>query len=924
MPRGHPTPLRSARRATFVAALCAVSALCLPALGRAQLTVQGRVSDEGGRPVAGAQVSVEGTTAGTVAGDDGTYRLTLTAPRAPVTLVARFIGFRPQRATLQQTEGAVTQDFTLPRDVLQLSEVVTTGSRVATERSQLGATLSTVGGDQLAHAATPQIDVALAGKVPGALVTQSSGTPGGGTSVRIRGLSTLSRSAEPLYIVDGVIVDNSSTQLVDLGGYTTNRLADLDPNDIERIEIVKGAAAAALYGSRANDGVVQIFTKRGRPGALQATVRSTVGFDEVEHFVPVNQALVNAAGQPIERRYDYQEEIFRKAQQYSTSVQLSGGDERTRYFLSGALTDQQGVIFGTDYQRKNVRLNLDRDLTSWLRVAASTSYIDSDASLTPNGGLVSNFGVLTNFLFTSNDVSLFRDPVTGEFPRGQFQSNPLEVIANWRAPQEVNRYIAGIQLSATPLRSVTVDYRVGYDAYTENAGLFVPRNSSAPAFQPGIAVSATNRARLTNSDLDVSWTAQLSPRYRFTTSAGMNWQQQRFDQTTARAENLPVFTDVVNGTTQFGLQVRDDRRTLGFYGQEQVGIADALFLTAALRSDASSAFGAEERTQYFPKLGASLDVSALAPARGVLDVARVGRLRLRAAFGQSGGQPAGSFDRFDNYVFEPSGAFAGTVNSTRLGNPQLKPERQKEFELGADVELFGGRLGVEYTYFDKQVDDLILPRTIRPSSGYLEELANVGQLVNYGAELLVRSVNWEGRRFGWTTSLTLATNHPRVTRVTEGGAFFIPETFGIVRVAANEAPGHFFGTTYVRNADGQILNAAGVPIVNDQGQVVGVPAVGPRRIIGDPNPRRYWSVANEFTLGSQLSFRVQVDGVEDFDVFNFDRRVLETPGFGAGAEFAKQLTGEVPTGYFAARRSVFEEYIEDGSFVKLRELSASY
>ncbi|MGZ8376364.1 MAG: TonB-dependent receptor plug domain-containing protein [Gemmatirosa sp.] len=906
--------------------VAALVALAVPTAAHAQLTITGRVTDDGGRPIAGAQVGVPGTAVGALAGDDGTYRLVVREPRGPTALLVRYVGYRPGRATIAQTSGTATQDFSLVRDVLQLSQVVTTGTRTETERAQLGATLATVEGAQLANAATPQLDVALAGKVAGALVQQNSGTPGGGTSVRIRGLSTISRSAEPLYIIDGVIVDNSSRQLVDLGGYTTNRLADLDPNDIDRVEVVKGAAAAALYGSRANDGVVQIFTKRGRAGALRTTFRQTYGTDEVENFIDVNRAPVNLAGQPV-TRYDYQDDIFRTARSYNTSLNLSGGDERTQFYLSGALQDQQGVIRATDYRRQNVRLNLDRQLTDWLKLNTSTNYVASDADLSPNGGIVAQYGVLTNFLFMSNDRSLYADPVTGQYPLGQSAANPLDVIANWRAPQEVNRYVGGVQLQATPRTDVTVDYRFGYDAYTENASIFIPRGTTATAFPTGMATSASNRARLLNSDLDVSWRTRPASWLQVTPSVGMNWQQQRFDVVVSRAEDLVPFTETLQGSRQFANEGRDDRRTLGFYGQAQIGVRELLFVTAALRSDASSAFGADERTQYFPKLGASFDVSGM-PWWQDLAGSAVSRLRLRAAFGYSGGQPAESFARFSNYTSEPAGALPGVANSPTLGNDSLKPERQRETEIGADIELLRGRLGIEATWFDKTTSDLILPRAVRPSSGFSEQLANVGELRNRGLELLVRSVNLQGPRLGWNTSLTLTTSDPQVTRLSTGGAFFIPGSFNIIRVATEDgdgsAPGHFHGTTYVRNAEGQILDAAGRPIADASGRIVGIPAIGPRAVIGNPNPRAFFSFANDVTIGRRLTFRAQFDGVNGVDVFNFDRRLLETPAFGSGAEYARELTGEVPRGYFAARRGVFEEYVEKGDFVKLRELSVSY
>jgi TonB-dependent SusC/RagA subfamily outer membrane receptor len=920
----------------LVLTAAAPRSLAQSAAGRAPLVVQGRVTDGAQNYLAAVQVVVEGQQIGTMTNEDGSYRLVITRAAPPFVLVARRIGFRPRRTTVTESEGTVTRDFALARDVLELSQVVTTATRTETERAQLGATLATVSGDALSNAVTPQIDVALSGKVPGALVTQNSGTPGGGTSVRIRGLSTISRSAEPLYIVDGVIIDNGSRELVDLGGYTTNRLADLDPNDIERIEIVKGAAAAALYGSRANDGVVQIFTRRGRSGALRGTTRVAWGQDEVTRFVDVNAAPTNLAGTPV-TRYDYQKDIFHTGRSANANVSLSGGDDRSQFYLSGSHEDQSGVIRSTRYVRDNVRLNLDRTITDWLRVGVSTSYIQSNADLTPNGGLVANYGVLTNFLFSSNDRSFYPDPITGEYPAAQFQANPLEVIARWKAPQGVQRYIGGLHLTATPATGFTADYRFGYDGFTETSDLFIPRGSTAVAYPTGLAISASNKARLVNSDLDLSYASHPKSWLKLTPSVGMNWQEQRFNTTTARAENLALFTETVQGSSQFALQTLDDRRTLGFYGQLQAGVSDLLFLTAALRSDASSAFGADQRTQYFPKFGASFDVSGLDWWQSAVG-SRVNRLRLRGALGQSGGQPAGSFDRFFNYTFEPAGNLSGVANSTRQGNEDLRPERQREIELGADVELLDGRAGIEATYYDKRVSDLVLPRTVAPSTGFLDQLANVGELRNKGLELLVRAVPVQRKGLAWTVTGTLTTSDPRVTRLSTGGAFFIPGSFNIIRVATDpgigSAPGHFYGTTYVRNAQGQILGrkpAVGatpaqdsVPIIDASGNVVAVPYIGPRAVIGNPNAHTFWSLTNELGLGTRWSLRGQVDAVHGVDIFNFDRRLLETPAFGTGAAYGAEILKQVPAGYFQARRSIFEEYVEDGSYAKLRELSVSY
>lgn len=885
--------------------------LLVPGLSLAQLTVQGKITDTRGEALPGANILVPGTTMGTASDDQGGYQFVIANPGAETVIEVRYLGYKTGRQTVSQRSGEVTLNFSLSEDILMMDQVVVTGNSISAEKGTLGNSIATVNAKQFDNSGAVQIDAALSGKVPGALVQQNSGTPGGGTSVRIRGTSTINRSAEPLYIVDGVIIDNSSSQLVNLGGYTSNRVADLDPNDIERIEIVKGAAAAALYGSRANDGVVQIFTKRGRPGRLKLTYRNSLSIEDVEKRLEVNSYPFNAAGQPV-TRHNYQDQIFRTGITYNSTLSISGGDDKTRYYLSGSYLNQDGVVEATSYRKENVRLNLDRFVTDWLNVSTTMSYIHSKAELVPNAGLTGLFGVLTNFLFTPNDYNLFRDPVTGQFPRGFLFANPLETIANWQAPQDIDRFIGGARLTAVPITGLTVEYRFGFDGYTQSAQQFVPRNSSAPSLALGLALSAVQKAQLLNSDMDVNYVFNLAGGIRSTTGVGMNYQQQNFDILSARAEDLTLLTQTLQGSQQFSNELIDNRRTLGFYVQETLNFSDRVYLTGALRSDASSAFGKDDRQQYFPKASASIDVSNFAFWQRSL-AHTINRLRLRSAFGYSGGQPAGSYERFSNYVFEPNAGRSGIVNSPTQGNESLKPERMREVEVGADMELFSGHLGIEFTYYDQETKDLILPKTVTPSTGFASQLANVGVLTNKGIELLIRTFNFRRPSFTWSTTASISTNDPLVKKLSDGGAFFIPESFNVIRVDENEPPGHFYGTTYVRDASGNIMtNADGIPII------------GPRKIIGDPNPDVIWSLTNEVSFGDNLSLRVQFDAVTGQDVFNFDRRLLETPAFGAGKEYERELRGELPRGYFQARRSIFEEYIEDGSWIKLREVSAQY
>ena len=292
--------------------------LGIPATAFAQLNITGAVTDERGEPLPGASIGVVGTTIGTTADADGQFALVLPLLEAEILLEARFVGYQSAQRTIRQDDGSTTVVFQLAVDALQLDEIVVTGLSAAASRKQLGHAISTVSARQLATAGTSALDKALSGKLAGALVQQNSGNPAGGATVRLRGTSTVLGDADPLYVVDGVVVNNSSPELIRLGGGAQNRLGDLNPNDVERIEVVKGAAAAALYGSRANNGVVQIFTKRGALGKPQFTYTARFSTAQVRKTLAVNKAPVdnngdkNPDGSDVQR-FDHQDFIFRRA-----------------------------------------------------------------------------------------------------------------------------------------------------------------------------------------------------------------------------------------------------------------------------------------------------------------------------------------------------------------------------------------------------------------------------------------------------------------------------------------------------------------------------------------------------------------------------------------------------------------------------------
>lgn len=886
---------------------------------RRTYTITGTVTDaKTGEALVGANVTLRGTSAGASADRDGKYTILATLSPGPYRVAHSFVGYKTKVVDVQLGEVSIVEvgKLSLDEDLLQIQEVVVTGTGSATEKERLGNAVATLAGSRIADAYAPTLDAALVGKIAGAQVQQNSGTPGGGVSVRLRGTSTISASAEPLYIIDGVIVDNSSNELVNLGGYVGNRVADLNPNDVDRIEVVKGAAAAALYGSRANNGVIQIFTKRGHLGIPRVTYRTQAGMGEIRktyevNMFPYDKPPTDPTRKQVTRR-DYQEDIFRTAYQYENHLSMSGGNENTKYYVSGTQTSEQGIVNATDYQKINFRANLDQFVNSWLKLAAGANYVYSYTNRVPNGGIVGGEGVITNFAFQPNWFDL-RPNAEGKYPTPPFAAfaNQLEVMNTWTAPLRVNRFIGSLQFTATPLTRLSLEYRVGYDQYRENANREIPIGSAA-GYVTGFSQQATQDALLVNNDLTATHTYIMDD-LGFTTVGGVSHSYYEGTRIIASVRDLiPVSTILSSGATATAAEYREKRVIYGSFLQETVGYQEKLFLTGALRVDGASTFGKDDRFQLFPKASLSYVLSNEEWWPETFG-STLNRFKFRLAWGQSGGQPAGTYDRFSVYTQQSNSNRPGLVNSVLLGNQNLKPERMTEIEIGADFGLFNDRVSIEATYYEKQVKDLLLQRTLPPSTGFSGILDNVGELENKGFELLVKGVVWNDDMLQWITSFTASQNKNKVTKL-YGPAFAAANSFGISRVAEGEALGFFYGPKYLRKADGSLLlDAQGRPQRNPVAEK-----------LGDPNPDYILAFINEFQVYKNLTVYVQFDGMLGQDVFNFTRRILETPAFGNGKEYEKELSGELPVGYFNNRRTVFEEYVEDGSFVKLRELSIGY
>jgi TonB-dependent SusC/RagA subfamily outer membrane receptor len=909
--------MRSSALAFVVVPLLLTTAAPRHALAQQTRTVRGHVTDATTNgPLTAAQVSVSGTTLGAATDAEGVFTINGVSD-GPHDLVVRRLGYTPVTRSITVGAGMADVAIALEPAPSSLERVVVTGSATATTVRALGTSVATVDASEIGESRAQTVDQALQGKIAGAQITQNSGNPGGGgISVRLRGTGSIISGSEPLYIVDGVIVDNSSDQLINFGARTNvqNRLADLDPNDIERIEVVRGAAAAALYGSRANNGVVQIFTKRGHAGDSRISFTTRYTSEHLAKRLSLNMAPLDAGGNPV-TRYDYQDEIFRTGNLKETHVSAEGGSDRTTYYVGGSYTGEDGIIKASSSRRTNARLNVSQVLHPKLRVNVGANYVNSKAEFEPNGE--SGQGVITAILFTPTTFNFF--PVNGIYPQaptGSAFSNPLAVIDLWKAPQTVNRFIGSGNAVWTPTQNILAQYTLGYDGYQLEADQYIPRNTIASE-PTGYTTAVIRDSRIINNDGVATITTHPAASIEMGTSLGFNQTTQFISTTTATARDLLATGELVSaGAVPAAGQTRYDLVTLGFYGQQTFSWRDRLYLNGAIRRDASSTFGSNERWQWYPKLSASYVLGD----EPWFQESTIGRpfssLRLRAALGYAGNQPsiANAYSSFDTYVKVVNNDRVGVVNSLALGNDALRPERQREFEFGADMGFLDDRLNLEATAYNKKVTDALLSRPLPTSSGYSSILDNIGEISNRGIELLLRSDNIDRPSFRWGSTITYSRNRNRVDKLIGS-----PFTLGYAnRVEQGQPLGYFY-------AELPVQNAAGTDSLDANGLIVRrTPTVSGK--VGDPNPDWLGSLLNEIDVGRSLHFRVLLDGSFGNDVLNFTRRTMDT--FGTSADAAKEFLpagdpNRVAPGYARSKRFFYGEYTEDGSYVKLREVSAT-
>ncbi|CAL2102529.1 SusC/RagA family TonB-dependent receptor precursor [Tenacibaculum sp. 190130A14a] len=742
--------------------------------------IKGKVVDDQGEPVPFVNVLEKDTANGVSTNDQGEFEITV--KKMPATLVFSSVGFATQEKTLYSVAYV---NITLSEDGV-LDEVVISGLATSTKRSNLANTVSTISAAELTQVTSQSgFDSALSGKFTGAEIKANSGAPGGGISMRLRGVTSIFGNQQPLFIVDGVYVDNQSISLGNdvvseaAGGGNastnqddaSNRIADIDPEDIENVEILKGASAAAIYGSRAAGGVVIITTKRGKSGKARVTFSQTLGLRSPTRLLGLrdwDQSEITALGGPQNPTLrDYEAELFDHTRVSTTTrFTTSGGSEKTDYFFGATYKDEPGLVENTGYKKTSIRLNIGQKFTDWLDLYVTSNYINSigDRGFFNNGNANRTVGYALAFTYPWENLS----PVDGVYPAGGAGSNVLETVAITTNREKVNRFIGSATTNVKILdeenNQLKLVLQAGFDQYTLRTTSIFPRALSYfrdPSTLRGAAVSGSTVNTNYNLSAFLVHKLKLDNGLRFTTQLGSFLQD--FDRNTV----LSIGTGFDGSLTNLTLasnknisQVERLQKDKGFFVQEEINFDDKIIGTIGFRGDKSTNNGQANKMYYYPKANLAINLHKF----DFWDFEPISTFKPRIAYGEAGRFP--NFDdRFTLTDAQFIGGSSGLAPDTFRGNPNIGPERQKELEYGFDIGLLDGRITLETTFYNKKIDDLLIEAQVPTSSGFTREIKNAGELKNTGIELGLTAGVIEKEDFSWNTNVRWWKNKSEVTRL---------------------------------------------------------------------------------------------------------------------------------------------------------------
>lgn len=957
----------------------AAGASFVPAVTMQEKVVTGKVTSADGETLPGVNILIKGRSAGTVTDADGNY--SIAAPGPESVLVFSYIGFS-QEEIVVGNQSVINVIMTPSLETL--SEVVVIGYGVV-KKSDLTGSVSSVKADELKAVPVTSFDQALQGRAAGVQVTQTSGAPGAETSIRIRGVSSILAQNEPLYVIDGMLVNSNTNDVTAGGGVGTTSprigpLSAINPSDIESIEILKDASATAMYGSRGTNGVVLITTKRGKKGVNSVNFESYYGVQEISHKVDLlnaqqfaelrNEARINAGQTPVYvnpanlgKGTDWQDEIFRVAPMQNYQLSFSGGDDKTQYVISGGYFDQEGIIINTDFSRYTFRTNINREISKRFSVGTNFSYAHTKGNTTNTGLQVFTPGVVGSALGMNPILPVYNPAEEGGYTKendaGIVIGNPVAEALEHKALSTTTRLLGNVEARYKFTDALEFKTTFGIDGVFARDRAFAPRWLKSAQGSRGEAGIATLEAMTWLNENTLTYDKNVGEKSNINAVVGYTLQEFNnerlasyvFDITDPRMgyNNLRGGTNVqppTNGTMRWSM--------VSYLGRVQYSLNSKYLFTVTGRVDASSKFSKENKYAFFPSAAVAWRIS---DESFMENVDMISDLKLRSSIGIIGNQAIGPYASLPLVAPYGEGVFNNgptaipyySSQPTAYNNPNLKWETTRQFNIGVDVGLWEDRVTLSADYYKKYTYDLLLNTPIPVTSGFNETILNIGNVENRGFDLEINTINTTGA-VKWNTALNFSTFRNKITKLATDSDVMLGS--GLI-LREGESIGTFYGYQFqgIFQTDEAASSSA---VMNKQQNVPGNEETRARAgdrqyrdivpdniiddkdrtIIGNALPDFTWGLNNNISYNRfNLSFFIQAS--HGNDMVNLNQQALQdfrgTQNVSAEAGLNRWTPTNPSNKYPRALANqtidvgiLSSAIIEDASYVRLKNITLGY
>jgi TonB-linked SusC/RagA family outer membrane protein len=940
-------------------------------------TITGKVISADNEILPGVSIVIKGTSAGTVTDANGNYTLNVSGPEA--TLIFSFIGFS-QEEVVVGTQSVI--NITMTPSLETLSEVVVIGYGEV-KKSDLTGSVSSIKAEELRAVPTTSFDQALQGRAAGVQVSQTSGQPGAEASIRIRGVSSISAANEPLYVIDGMLV-NSSTADVTAGGGLGSRIGPLsaiNPNDIESIEILKDASATAIYGSRGTNGVILITTKRGKKGTSTIDFESYFGVQEASKKLDllnaqqfgelVNEAKVNSGQLPVYVNpanlgsgTDWQEQIFRPATIQNYQLSFSGGNDKTQYLISGGMFDQEGIVINSDFKRYSFRTNLTSKLTERFTVGTNFTFSSTRGNTLNTGLQFITPGVIGAALGMNPILPVYDPTRTGGYTYenvigtqvGTVVGNPVAEAKEHQSLSTSSRILGNVYGTYKIMDGLVFKTSLGIDGVFSKDRVFAPRWLKASEGSRGEAGIATLEAMTWLNENTLTFDKNIGENDNLNVVVGYTLQEFKNESFGNYVFDIP---DDKLGYHKLGVGLNPQApyngesqwNMVSYLARAQYSLNSKYIFTLTGRVDGSSKFSEDNKYSFFPSAAAAWRIIE---EPFMQDIEFLSDLKLRSSIGIIGNQAIGPYASLPlvgpsgEGVFNNGTSYAYYISSqpSSYNNPDLKWETTRQFDVGVDIGFFSGRIQLSADYYKKYTYDLLLSTPISSTTGFEMTTLNIGNIENQGIDLEINTVNTNSSgAIKWTSSINFSTNKNKITKLATDNDV----NLGQVILREGESIGSFYGykfdgifqtdeeadasAVFVTQQSGASQAKAGdrkyQDVVNDD-----VIDEKDRTILGSALPDFTWGFNNNVAYKNfTLSFFLQ--GSQGNEMANLngssleDLRGLNNVSADAGLN---RWTPTNPSNRYPralANRTVdvgtfSSAYVEDASYVRLKNVTLGY